>query len=117
MDTFTLACQRFVVACWWQGVVVELRATYVHEAQDGETTARVVGRLQSVNAFSMKATCRWNHGSRCVCWVSLKSGGEEARQPLRENLLEWLARGQACTAEAHAAMATDLKRSKGMRVR
>ena len=52
-----------------------------------------------------------------VCLVSLKEGGSEALQVLKDDLMEWMAHGLSEDGKAHQYRATALKRSKGMRVK
>ena len=104
---------------WWHDVVEEPKPTYIH----AKGTSNVVGRLQQLNTRSLKATCKVpSHGS-CVCWVSLKPDRAEAGHSgtdmnrLRDQLMEWLARGASSSEDQHFAAARDLKIAAGMKVR
>ena len=94
---------------WWQDVVEERSKTWIYKVG---SSGRECGRLHSVNADSLKATCRQHTG--CVCWLRSATGQQDLLKP---NLMEWLAWGYFESFADHQKRSNELKLFHGMKPR
>eukprot|EP00974_Lingulodinium_polyedra_P103530 10024299-Lingulodinium_polyedra.AAC.1 len=71
---------------WWEAIIEEpqARPTYIFTKCEDN---KCVGRLHKLNACSYKAVCRNRNHKQCVCWITVKRGGEQALEELRDDLM------------------------------
>ena len=93
---------------------IDIDGTFVYK----KGTKKLVGRMQSINQWSIMATCKFHTCTKCICWVSIpkRFQTEDRKSDLQDALSAWLACGGDVLPAEHADSARQVKCDFGMRV-